>query len=100
MQEWEDGFRRDQHPEQQILAFACIAEVYSRITAQSSLSAAQKAEYFRLLVYGSSCDRNSFAQTVRVSTITKYEAISAQDQLLTLMQQRIEGAARPAVAAT
>lgn len=102
-QEWEDGFRRDQNAVRQILVFSCIAEVYSRLTAQTNLSMAQKAEYFRVLLYGSCCDRNSFARTVKVSTISMYEAITAQDQLLTLMQQRFEdeqGAATPVAATT
>lgn len=61
LKQWEDGFRRDMHPRQQIAAWLYMADVYEEITARFSLIQPQKQELFGILI---------------TCSTTKYENIS------------------------
>lgn len=61
LKQWEEGFRRDMHPQQQILAWLHMANVYEDITSQFELTLPQKTELFKILI---------------ICSTTEYEKIS------------------------
>lgn len=84
LQQWEDGFRRDQCAEKELFQFNCIAEAYVRMTTGTKLTQAQKKEYFRAMVITSASDRDSFTASFRAVAISMSEALAAAE-----MYQRV-----------
>jgi hypothetical protein len=79
LEQWEDGFRRDANPEQEIALWLHVAEVYRRLTAGADLSQEQKTDYFRVLVGCMNSPREHVLQVVTLQEISKAEAISVID---------------------
>jgi hypothetical protein len=47
LEEWEDGFLRDAHPEQEIALWLHVADIYNRSTSERNLSLEQKKDFSR-----------------------------------------------------
>jgi hypothetical protein len=78
LQEWEDSFRRDQHPYKEIEVWVRIADVYSKLTAEFHFSLAQKKEVFQVLLRCSFGATEAEAlHTVDLQFITRSEAVHA-----------------------
>src|SRR5262245_9142116 len=74
LEEWEDGFLRDEHPEQEIALWLHVADIYNRFASDSNLTLEQKKEYFRVLV---TCMNSSRERVLHLSSpqlIAKAEA--------------------------
>jgi hypothetical protein len=74
VEEWEDGFLRDAHPEQEIAIWLQVADIYSRFTGPHPLSLEQKKEYFRVLVTCMNSSRERVLQLYCPQLIAKEEA--------------------------
>lgn len=75
--EWEDGFRQDRNPEQEIAIWLHIAEVYKACTFERPLSLEAKQDYLRVLLACSTGPRDLVLQSVTLSTITEADAAGA-----------------------
>jgi hypothetical protein len=73
LEEWEDGFLRDAHPEQEIALWLHVADLYSRFTSERDFSSEQKKEYFRVLVTCMNSSRERVLQLYSPQLITKAE---------------------------
>jgi hypothetical protein len=74
VEEWEDGFLRDAHPEQEIALWLHAAEIYSRCTSGRSLRLEQKKEYFRVLATCMNSSRERVLQLYHPQFIAQEEA--------------------------
>jgi hypothetical protein len=50
VEEWEDGFRRDQHPEREIAIWQRMADIYTHFTEGRSLNSDQKKDIFQVIL--------------------------------------------------
>lgn len=67
--EWEDGFRRDQHPEREIAIWEHIVRVY-RKTTQNVTDLAVKKEIYQVLVICSYSERSAVPHQANIKVIT------------------------------
>ena len=74
LEEWEDGFLRDAHPEQEIAVWLRVADVYNRFASERNLSLEQKKEYFRVLGACMNSSRERVLQLYSPQLISKAEA--------------------------
>ena len=63
LKEWEDGFRRDQNPEEQIESWLEVASHYEDLNKQFALNHDQKMELFNLLLQ---CSINPYEHITKV----------------------------------
>jgi hypothetical protein len=74
LEQWEDGFLRDAHPEQEIALWLHVADIYSRFTGERSLSLEQRKEYFRFLATCMNSSRERVLRLYRPQLISQEEA--------------------------
>jgi hypothetical protein len=71
--EWEDGFRRDGHPEREIALWVHAANVYSAFTA-SERSAERRADVYRIIVAAMTAPRDKIWHVLKLSAMSRDEA--------------------------
>lgn len=74
VEQWEDGFLRDTHPEQEIALWLHVADIYSRFTSEGNLSLRQKREYFRVLATCMNSSREMVLQLCGLKLLATEEA--------------------------
>ena len=78
LQEWEDGFRKDTHPEKEIAIWLRLAERYKAFTEEKEFSQGQRREVFNvMLACTMSPGKELVLETVTLSAITREEALDA-----------------------
>jgi hypothetical protein len=73
---WEEGFRQDAHPENEIAIWLRIARCFARLTSQEQ-TPAQRKDYFALLLACSMSTRESVLETVQLDAISRARAKEA-----------------------
>jgi hypothetical protein len=73
VEEWEEGFRRDAHPEQEIAGFSYAADVYRHFT-QNEESAARRSDVYRLLIACMTTSPDSVWHVVSLTALSRPEA--------------------------
>ena len=77
LEAWEEGFRRDQNPEQEIALWLHLADTYAYLAAKDpQLPLAARQEYFRFLVACANGPREQIWQTTSPGTMDR--ALAAQ----------------------
>lgn len=77
LQEWEDDFRRDKHPEREIAIWCHIGEVYQQLTAGKKLKINKKKDYFKTLVACATYPRENVVNMLELKFISRREAEKA-----------------------
>ncbi|MBC8141808.1 MAG: hypothetical protein H7Y38_10260 [Armatimonadetes bacterium] len=73
--EWEEGFRRDQNPANEIAIWKHIADVYERFALRDNqTSPARRKDYFRLILTCSNSPRQNIWQVTQLETLSRAEA--------------------------
>lgn len=72
-EEWEEGFRRDGHPEREIAGFSYAADIYRRFTKDDP-SAARRRDIYRLLVACMTTSPEGVWHVVKFQALTRPEA--------------------------
>lgn len=72
-EEWEDGFRRDAHPEREIAIFVHAAYVYAEATEHEE-SAQRRHEIYQLLIACMTTSPESVWHVVKLNSVTRDEA--------------------------
>ena len=73
---WEDGFRRDTHPEGEIALWLHIANVFESFCSSRTTSVEERKDAFRVLVACSNGTAETALQTVQLKAIEQGEAKS------------------------
>lgn len=75
-EEWEDGFRRDRTPENEIAIWRHIAEVYRHfaLSDADTVSPEMRRDYFRLILSCSNAPRQNIWQVADPGTLSRPEA--------------------------
>jgi hypothetical protein len=71
LEEWEDGFRRDTHPEQEIALWSLMAGCYRHFTDGRNLSAEQKQDIFRVIVTTVNNGEDYVTRTVEAQSLSR-----------------------------
>jgi hypothetical protein len=71
VEEWEDGFRRDAHPNQEIAIWVCIANVFEHFTAGRDLSAEQRQDIFHTVLACANNGKDYVLFTTNPRTLSK-----------------------------
>ncbi len=76
-EQWEDGFKRDMHPEKEILWWECIASAYNEICKILSLNFEKKKKLFEcmFLLYNNN-DANTIGEFLSLQSDEEVEAVS------------------------
>jgi hypothetical protein len=72
-EEWEEGFRRDAHPEREIAGFSYAADVYRLFTANEE-SALRRREIYRFLIACMTTSPDSVWHVVKLSELKRSQA--------------------------
>jgi len=73
--EWEEGFRRDQNPANEIAIWKRIADIYERFALRDNqTSLARRKDYFRLILTCSNSPRQNIWQVTQLETLSRAEA--------------------------
>jgi hypothetical protein len=72
-EEWEEGFRRDAHPEQEIAGFSYAADVYRQFT-QNEKSAARRSDVYQLLIACMTTSPDAVWHVVSLAALSRPEA--------------------------
>ena len=73
IEQWEDGFDGDLHPEREIALRSRIASVYSRLAADGGLDAARKKDIFQVLVACATNLPDNLLDTVSLKSLSWQE---------------------------
>ena len=74
LEEWEDGFRRDQNAEQEIAFWLRISMAYTRLIQNKSLAFAERKDVFRILLSCANNPRDQVLATAGISVLSRPEA--------------------------
>ena len=74
LEEWEDGFRRDQNPEQEIAIWLHIASTYKRLTEEVSADLDERQDIFKVLLSCANNPRDLVLTTAEVKKLSRPEA--------------------------
>lgn len=74
VEQWEDHFRRDAHPQREIASWRRIVDAYGRESASPSLNLNQKRDIFQLIVACANGDRAHALGTVTLNALAKTTA--------------------------
>ena len=74
LEEWEDGFLRNAHPEKETALWLHVADIYNRFASDRNLSLEQKEEYFRVLGTCMNSSRERVLQLYSPQLISNREA--------------------------
>jgi hypothetical protein len=70
-EEWEDGFRRDTHPDREINIWLCMGQAYLHFTDGRDLDLEQKRDIFAVVLACINNGPDLAAQTVSVRTLSR-----------------------------
>jgi hypothetical protein len=87
LEEWEDGFRRDTNPEQEIGIWLHLARLYRRLTTTRDLSLEQRQDYFRLLV---TCMNSPAEHVLKVFSPSAISIVEAQNVIDEFFGRRLK----------
>jgi len=73
--EWEDGFRRDMHPEKEIEGWIRIAAAYLHFTGDKKMPYEAKKDYFRISL---SCTNNGCDAALEVMELRRLSKARAR----------------------
>ena len=80
LHEWEDGFRKDTHPEKEMATWLRLAERYRIFTEEKGFSQAQRQEVFNVMLACTTSPKKELVlEVVTLSAITREEAQDAID---------------------
>ena len=79
LEEWEDGFRRDQDAEQEIRIWLHIAEVYVRLTEGKPLAAPERQDVLKILLCCANNPREQVLATTGLDVLSRPEAEAVMD---------------------
>ena len=71
LEEWEDGFRRDLHPEQEIRIWAWMADAFEHFTAGRALSFDQRKDTFNVILAAINAGKDYAHLVVNPVTLSK-----------------------------
>jgi hypothetical protein len=74
LEAWEDGFRKDLYPRQEIAIWLHIASTYQRCTATRALTPQQRRDYFQVIMACSTGPREQVFEVVQLAAISRQEA--------------------------
>ena len=74
LEEWEDGFRRDNHPAREIAIWLSVAELYREFTDGQALSLAKKRDYFRTILDCANGEPVGAIHTMKHDELSREEA--------------------------
>lgn len=77
LEDWEDSFRKDSYPAQEIALWCHIGEVYQRLTSKKKLNLNQKMDYFRILVACTTSPRKHIFEILELQCLSRREAEKA-----------------------
>ncbi|MFO7901546.1 MAG: hypothetical protein R6U98_02700 [Pirellulaceae bacterium] len=77
--EWEDGFRRDENPRRHIAIWLRISRAYKLFTSRKELSSAELSECLDIMVALAYSPRERVLDTVELSALGREQAIEAMD---------------------
>jgi hypothetical protein len=80
LEEWLEGFRRDENPDREIAVWKRIAAVYTGVTRDYNVNLDYKREVFKLLVAASMMPREEVPQNTALKILTAREIIGIMDQ--------------------
>jgi len=73
VEDWEDGFRRDAHPEREIAGFSYAADVY-RLFTRDEPNAARRSDVYRLLIACMTTSPESVWHVIKLDAVSRPEA--------------------------
>lgn len=73
LEQWEDGFRRDTHPEREIAIWLHAADIYTAFTAEET-NAERRADVYRCVVACMTTGPDTVWQLLRPATLSRAEA--------------------------
>ena len=82
LEQWEDGFRRDRNPADQIAIWLRLAETYQVFAKRLPRTDEEKEDLFRLLLTGISVDRKTIFDVYKPTYISPAEAEEAVRMLV------------------
>lgn len=74
LEEWEDGFRRDMHPEREIAICVHIAKVYRHLTEGRNFPLARRQDIFRIIMACATSSRDCAEYTIEPRVLSRREA--------------------------
>jgi hypothetical protein len=88
VEEWEDGFRRDRHPEKEIALWLHLGRTYRSLTSSRDLSTEQRRDYFTLLL---TCLNSSREHVLNVFSPTAISVEEANDVIDQFYRSSLQG---------
>lgn len=79
IEEWEDGFRRDKNPEQEIAIWFYLAQLYQQFTTNQILSIEEKQDYFKVLLACTYSPKETVLNIVTLNALPREKALQAID---------------------
>jgi hypothetical protein len=80
--QWEDVFRRDTEPEQEIGLWCRIAERFAEFSKSEGLNAAQRQECFAIMLHCSTVPAEQILEVVTLKALTREQAQRAIESYL------------------
>ena len=80
--QWEDNFRRDTKPEQEIGLWCRIAERFFEFSESEGLNAAQRQECFAIMLHCSTVPTEQILEVVTLKALTREQAQRAIESYL------------------
>ena len=80
--QWEDGFRRDAEPEQEIGLWCRIAERYAEFSKSEGLNQPQRQECFAIMLHCSTVPAEQVLEVVTLKALTREQAQRAIEAYL------------------
>ncbi len=80
--QWEDGFRRDTNPEQEIGIWCRIAERFVEFSKSEELNKAQRQECFAIMLHCSTVSPDRVLEVVTLKALTREQAQRAIEAYL------------------
>jgi hypothetical protein len=85
LEEWEDGFRRDQDADLEIARWLRLAELYRDLTGTHNLSYEQKKDYLKVLL---ACTNGPKEHVLKMANITAISTVEAQKIIETFYAEK------------
>jgi hypothetical protein len=83
LEKWEEGFRRDANPEQEIASWLLLARTYQRCIANRDFGLPQKNDLLGLLVNARTNGKEAALLTFNLQALTREEAVEVLELAFT-----------------
>ena len=97
VEQWEDGFRRDTHPDTEIVGWLRLAAIYKEICGATRLKLSQKGELFKILVQCSVSPYESIRTVIAPESLSHATVTRAIEAYYGEPTLREEAARKPAI---